>query len=247
MAVRRMFSKNVITSGRFLRMPQSSRLLYYDLGMTADDDGIVEAFTVIRSTGATEDDLRVLAARKFVTILNDDLVSYINEWHENNYIRPDRYTPSIYTELLVKVADFLPETVPDIPSDNRMSTDGIPNVYQCRPQVRLGKVRLGKEIDGGTSAPNRKRFAPPSLDEIREYMTEYAVQHGMQIDAALQAEKFFNFHDSRGWISGKSGQTMKRWKGAAGTWMCNLREWAKDQPQPKRSTGNGPNWSDPVA
>ena len=78
MAVRRMFSKNVINSGRFLRMPQSSRLLYYDLGMAADDDGIVEAFSVIRSTGATEDDLRVLSARKFVTVLNYDLVSYIN-------------------------------------------------------------------------------------------------------------------------------------------------------------------------
>lgn len=73
MAERRMFSKSIVSSARFLRMPQSSRLLYYDLGMAADDDGIVEAFTVIRTTGAAEDDLRVLAAKGFITVLNDDL------------------------------------------------------------------------------------------------------------------------------------------------------------------------------
>ena len=50
MAERRMFAKSVIGSGRFLQMPPTSRLLYYDLGMAADDDGIVEAFTVIRTT-----------------------------------------------------------------------------------------------------------------------------------------------------------------------------------------------------
>lgn len=59
MAERRMFSKAVINSARFLTMPPSSRLLYYDLGMAADDDGIVEAFTVIRTTGAVEDGIQM--------------------------------------------------------------------------------------------------------------------------------------------------------------------------------------------
>lgn len=86
MAERRMFSKSVIGSARFLRMPASSRLLYYDLGMQADDDGIVEAFVVMRTTGATEDDIRVLASKEFIRILNDDLVSYICDWDKNNYV-----------------------------------------------------------------------------------------------------------------------------------------------------------------
>lgn len=78
MAERRMFAKSTIGSARFLRMPSTSRLLYYDLGMQADDDGVVEAFSVMRTTGATEDDLRVLASKGFVRVLNDDLVTYIN-------------------------------------------------------------------------------------------------------------------------------------------------------------------------
>ena len=105
MAERRMFSKTVINSARFLTMPPSSRLLYYDLGMAADDDGVVEAFTVIRTTGAVEDDLRVLVSKGFVLLLNDELVAYITDWSKNNQIRKDRYQPSIYKKLLVKLGD----------------------------------------------------------------------------------------------------------------------------------------------
>ena len=100
-----MFARSVIGSARFLRMPATTRLLYYDLGMQADDDGIVEAFSVMRATGATEDDLRVLASKGFVHVLNADLVTYITDWKRNNLIRPDRYKPSIYHEILVQISD----------------------------------------------------------------------------------------------------------------------------------------------
>lgn len=122
MAERRMFSKSVTNSARFLRMPQTSRLLYYDLGMAADDDGVVEAFTVIRTTGAAEDDLRVLASRGFITVLNDDLVSYITDWNTNNQLRKDRHKPSIYAELLVKIADGNQAAIDWQPSGNQMAT-----------------------------------------------------------------------------------------------------------------------------
>jgi len=128
-------------------MPQTSRLLYYDLGMAADDDGVVEAFTVIRTTGAAEDDLRVLASRGFVVVLNDDLVSYISDWTTNNQIRKDRYTPSVHAKLLVKV-------ISDGASD-QPTVDGKPNGNQMETQYRLGKDRL---VEGSIyeSAPNEK-------------------------------------------------------------------------------------------
>lgn len=85
MAQRRMFSISIINSARFLKMPISSRLLYFDLGMRADDDGIVEAFSVIRTTGATEDDLRVLVSKGFLQVLDSNrLTIYISDWRENN-------------------------------------------------------------------------------------------------------------------------------------------------------------------
>ena len=99
MAERRMFSKTITNSARFLRMSTSERLLYYDLGMSADDDGFVEAFTVLRTTGAKEEDLFELENRGFVIVLNDELVTYIVHWRKNNYIQSDRYHPSIYKDV----------------------------------------------------------------------------------------------------------------------------------------------------
>lgn len=235
MAERRMFSKAIVHSARFLRMPPAARLLYYDLGMSADDDGIVEAFTVLRTTGAAEADLRSLAARGFVRILNEDLVSYISDWKQNNQIRSDRYKPSVYSALLVQLGDE--------GSSDQAATAGKPSDNHLETQYSLVKDRLDQVSAAGACAPaKRERFTPPSFEDVRDYMIQYAAEHGLQIDAALQAEKFISYHDSRGWISGQSGRKIKRWKGAAGTWMCNLREWAKDSPEknpPKREINWG--------
>lgn len=153
MAERRMFAKSVINSARFLRMPASSRLLYYDLGMQADDDGVVEAFTVMRTTSATEDDLRVLMSKGFITLLNDDWVAYINDWKKNNFIRPDRYKQSAYAELLVKVLDV------ENADGKQMTTNGIPNDNHRDTQVRLGKDRIGKD-NINTICPEPEKPAP---------------------------------------------------------------------------------------
>ncbi len=142
MAERRMFSKTVIGSARFLRMPSTSRLLYYDLGMQADDDGVVEAFSVMRTTGATEDDLRMLALKGFVSVLNDDLVTYIMDWSRNNLIKKDRYHPSVYKDLLVKIED-----------GSELDHEWNPNGTQTEPEVRLGKDRLGKGSIESTAPP----------------------------------------------------------------------------------------------
>ena len=61
-------------------MPVSTQCLYFHLGLHADDDGIVEAYTIMNLVGATEDDLKILVAKEFVTVLNEDLVTYITEW-----------------------------------------------------------------------------------------------------------------------------------------------------------------------
>lgn len=98
-----MFSKRIVESTRFLKMPATSQNLYFHLGMMADDDGIVEAYPVMCTTGSSEDDLRVLVSKKFVTILNQDTITYINDWLEHNTIRPDRKKDSIYKDLLLEV------------------------------------------------------------------------------------------------------------------------------------------------
>lgn len=201
MAERRMFAKSTIGSARFLRMPSTSRLLYYDLGMQADDDGIVEAFSVMRTTGATEDDLRVLASKGFVRVLNEDLVTYISDWARNNLIKNDRYHPSIYQELLVQLK-----------SGTQMEPTWNPSGTQTEPEVRLGKDSIGKE-SGADKPPTRSRFVPPTLEEVAAYVQE----RGSKVDP----QGFIDFYAAKGWLIGKT--PMKDWKAAC----RNAEHWER--------------------
>jgi DnaD/phage-associated family protein len=139
-----MFSKTVVNSAKFLMMPVSSRELYFELGINADDDGIVEAFNVLRLVSASEDDLKVLATKGFVKILNEDLVTYITDWKANNRIRADRKVDSIYKNLLLKIIPEIEVMSPKPRADTGKPT-GRPMDNQRTAQVRLGKVRLGKD------------------------------------------------------------------------------------------------------
>ena len=148
MANRRMFSKDVITQARFLKLPVSCRLLWYDLGMHADDDGFVESWSVMRQDGTSEADLQVLIAKGFVKLVNEDLVAYITDWNRNNFIRRDRYTPSEYHGLLAQLQDAKP-----------VSDAGQPNDI---PMVCIGKDSIGKYSLVEDSVAARSTNATPS-------------------------------------------------------------------------------------
>ena len=114
MANRRMFSRAITGSGRFLRLSAQARALYYDLGMEADDDGFVEAFVRLRATGAEEVHLRELEQAGLILVLDEyNLVVYIQDWSINNTIRRDRYTPSIYQSLSLQFAQAAEKPEPD--------------------------------------------------------------------------------------------------------------------------------------
>ena len=232
MANRRMFAKSVIGSARFLRMPPTSRLLYYDLGMQADDDGIVEAFSVMRTTAANEDDLRVLVSKGFVTILdNEDLIAYITDWNTNNTIRQDRYSESRYKGLLVRLQGGNAMDTIGVPAVNQMETNGTPMVNQMETQVRLGEVKLSKAKSGkgrGAAEPP-KGFAPPTLSELELFCSE----NGLNIDC----ERFLYYYEARGWkLSG--GMAMTDWKAAVRSW--ERREHNPDLKNQNDKKGDNP-------
>jgi hypothetical protein len=146
-AARRMFSLNIINSARFLKMPTDAQNLYFHLGLRADDDGIVEAYSVMTQIRSSDDNLRILHAKGFVYVLNEDLVTYITDWKEHNNVRADRKIDSIYKNLLVQV---LPEVAPKQAKPRSDVKDNSKRIDMDGPRSdhgphRLGKVRLGKD------------------------------------------------------------------------------------------------------
>ena len=132
MAERRMFAKTIVLSDEFLDMPLGARCIYMTMGMMADDDGFVNnAKTIIRMTGATEDDLKVLIAKKFIIPFEDGVI-VIKHWRINNYLRNDRHVDTKYLEhkasLLIddKGAYSKPKSGVGIPGG--IPNSGIPSI-----------------------------------------------------------------------------------------------------------------------
>lgn len=171
MAERRMFAKTIIDSDAFIDMPMTARLLYYDLAMRADDDGFVNSpKKIIRMIGASEDDLKVLAAKKFI-IPFDNGVVVIKHWRIHNYIRKDTYKETNYKDEKAMLETdennaYRLSNIDNLLTVNEPSTERGRTVDEPWTQDRIGKDRLGKvrEEDGGSAEP-----LPPKKPPKKKY------------------------------------------------------------------------------
>lgn len=203
MAERRMFAKTIIDSDAFLDMPLSTQSLYFHLSMRADDDGFINNPKKIqRMVGCADDDLRVLIAKNFIIPFESGIV-VIKHWRIHNYLRSDRYKETVYTaeKAMLTVKENNAYTLTGqvgIPS-------GIPNGYQMDTQVRLGQDRLGQD----SKEEKRKRFTPPTVDEVSAYCRER--------NNNIDPQHFVDYYAARGWEL-KPGQKVKDWQACVRTW-----------------------------
>lgn len=155
MAQKRMFSKQITDSDAFIEMPLSTQCLYFHLGMQADDDGFINAPKRIqRVIGASDDDLKLLIAKKFIIPFESGVVVQ-KHWHINNNIRSDRYKETVYLE-----EKSLLESKPNGAYTLVGLSGGIPMV--SIEQNRLDKNRLNKScclLNRMTEEESEKLFA----------------------------------------------------------------------------------------
>ncbi len=98
MANRRMFSKGVIDTDPFLELPTTAQLLYFHLGLHADDDGFIGSpKKITRVVGVNDSDMQTLIDSNFI-IAFDSGVCVVRHWKLHNSIQNDRYNPTIYHE-----------------------------------------------------------------------------------------------------------------------------------------------------
>ncbi len=206
MAERRMFAKTIIDSDAFLDMPLSTQSLYFHLSMRADDDGFINNPKKIqRMVGASDDDLKLLVAKRFIIPFESGIV-VIKHWKIHNYIQKDRYKPTIYQEEKQLLME----------KENNVYTECIQPVSIVETQDRL-EIELEKELEvyGVATAPSTPkkstRFIPPTLEEVAAYCKE----RNNRVDAG----RFVDFYTAKGWMVGKN--KMKDWKSAVRTWERN--------------------------
>lgn len=169
LAERRMFAKTIIDSDAFLDMPMSTQNLYFHLGMRADDDGFINNPKKIqRMVGGSDDDLKLLIAKRFV-IPFESGVCVIKHWKIHNYIQKDRYKETVYQDekKLISTKQNGAYTL----TSNMPCTECIHDGYMMETQVRLGKAsqELEKEIGEDRAGKKDATASAPAVPQKTKY------------------------------------------------------------------------------
>ena len=213
MAERRMMTRKVTDDDHFMALSSSAQALYLHLMMSADDDGFNNQVTIAMFRAhASVQDLEALMTARYVYQFEDGVI-VIRHWRMANALRKDRYTPTAFQRELaqLKVDDrgvyqqVVAERLPD----------GCQMVAERLPQDSIGKDSIGQDSKG----KGARRFAPPSLEEVKAYTSEKHLN--------IDAEAFVDFYESKGWRVGN--QTMKDWRAA-------VRNWARRDAERKTTT-----------
>ena len=215
MAERRMFAKTIIDSDAFLDMPLSTQVLYFHLSMRADDDGFINNPKKIqRMIGCADDDLKLLLAKNFI-IPFESGVCVIKHWKIHNYIRNDRYKPTVYAEEKSKL----------MCKENGAYTFGIPDGYQMDTQDRLGKDRLGKD----RLEDSEPQAALPPEKPIRHKYGEYKNVLLSDEDMEKLKSEFPDWEARIERLSSYIASTGKSYKNH----LATIRNWARNDKKEK--------------
>ena len=197
MADRRMFTKKVTDDDNFMALSSSAQALYLHLSMSADDDGFCNQVSIsMFKAHASVQDLEALLEKRYIYQFENGVI-VIKHWRMANALRKDRYAPTVFQEELMQLQ------LKENGSYTRLP-DGCQMVAECLPQDSIDK----DSIDNKKESKERKRFVPPTVDEVKEYLDSV----GSQVDA----ESFVAFYESKDWMIGKN--KMKSWKAAIVTW-----------------------------
>ena len=194
MSAKRMFSNAVIDSDAFFMLSAEAQLLYFHLGLKADDDGFVAVKRICRILGLDEKPLRELEDAGFLIAFEDGVVVIVH-WKLNNELKKDRYHESRYTSYKKRLRlnengeYFLAE--PDWNRDGTVSPESIAQVSPVQESIAYASP------------------AQPTLTEVQAYCRE----KGLPADA----EAFFETMERQGWKS-KDGRRVEDWKALLLTW-----------------------------
>lgn len=117
------------------------------------------------------------------------------------------------------------------PTDNQQITNKQPHLKKDKKDK---KEKKDNNIKGNSDELQKKRFIPPTVDEVHDYCCE----RGNTVDP----EAFVAFYESKNWMVGKNKMTS--WKSAVITWEKNKKNSKTNAKEDaiKNRVSNVDNW-----
>lgn len=208
-----MLSTKIIDSDIFLDMPQTSQLLYFHLSMRADDDGFVgNPKKIMRMIGSADNDLSVLFGKKFIIGFESGVIvikhhRINNNWDKHNCKRT-QYLEE-FSQLNIKEnGAYTLDKLQGIPVQSENSLKTVLRIEENRIEENRNISRTVAE------ATPKPKFQKPTIEEIKAYIKEKNYN--------VDANRFFNFYESKGWKVGKNPMV---------SWKASVATWQKDEPK----------------
>ena len=182
MANKAIFSKTIIDTDAFLEMPATTQNLYFHLNMHADDDGFIgNPKRIGRMIGASDDDFKILIAKKFIIVFESGVI-VIKHWRIHNTLSKMRYKETSYldekSQLLIKEnnAYSLDEGKPL--DDSRLVEMGKRQARRTvdEQETNLSKDKLSEDKTSkdklSEDKPSKKKSAKADLNGMIDSFTE---------------------------------------------------------------------------
>ncbi len=187
MAERRMFAKTIIDSDAFLDMPVSAQALYFHLSMRADDEGFVNNPKKIqRMIGASDDDCRLLIAKRFVLTFDSGVI-VIKHWRIHNYIQNDRFKETVYQREKAML------TLNENKAYTELDSVGIPGESQDVSKLYPSCIQVVSKVDTqdsiGKDSEGKKSKYASKKEEILEENSAHACTSYEQVMDDLEVSK----------------------------------------------------------
>lgn len=182
-------------------------VLQDELSLTSNE--VRTAIKHLKKTG----EITVKPYSKFsvITVVNYDL--YQTESHSNNsQITYKQQTSNIQTADKSQSINSLLTTIEEVKNDSKEEVKQ-ENMEECiSPPLPPSQGETEEK-------PKRKRFTPPTIEEVQAYCTER--------NNDIDAQAFIDFYESKGWMIGKN--KMKDWKAAIRTWERGRNQNGREQ------------------
>jgi hypothetical protein len=119
--------------------------------------------------------------------------------------------------------------------NNKQTSKNIKNIdidtnFQNFDNVIARHEAISENEEKEKSSAKKEKFIAPKLEQVKEYFK-------FQNFTEFEAERFFNYYSSIGWLIG--GKTkMKDWQAAARNWMLNTPKFSINLPNPSTQKAN---------